>query len=171
VNGNFEPGFKGVCPWSFRWGESVALDTTVFKSGTASARVHNRQYTWQGISQDVTGKIRKDVTYRLTGAVRMINTISTNKNILAAKMEFEFPNSVHQYPTLFYSDQIPKNGSWLTINTTWTLTSATLASWGYTDTDIIEISFYFESPGQVNVEATQFWVDELSLVPVSIFIR
>jgi len=80
ANGFAEAG--STSGWISNGGGSVSLDTTVFRSGTASIR-GNRSQTYQGPAQNVLGRLLPGQTYRLTAWTRVSTGTPSVKATLA----------------------------------------------------------------------------------------
>ncbi|MCU0792362.1 MAG: carbohydrate binding domain-containing protein, partial [Opitutaceae bacterium] len=80
INGDAEAG--SATGWISNGGGSVSLDTTVFRTGTASIR-GNRSQTFQGPAQNVLGRLQPGQHYRLTAWVRVASGTPSVKATLA----------------------------------------------------------------------------------------
>lgn len=74
TNGSFEDGTNG---WTSYKGGSVALETSVVRSGSR-AIVANRSQTWQGPAQSLLGRLIPGQTYKLTAWVRTSSAMASN---------------------------------------------------------------------------------------------
>lgn len=80
ANGDAEGG--SASGWISNGGGSVSLDTTVFRSGSASIR-GNRSQTYQGPAQNVLGRLQAGQNYRLIAWVRVASGTPSVKATLA----------------------------------------------------------------------------------------
>lgn len=81
TNGGFEEGVDG---WMGR-GCTIEAVTEPVHSGSGSVKVSGRDSAWQGIKQDVMGKMEDGETYQISGWVRLADANSSNTIIVSVE--------------------------------------------------------------------------------------
>ena len=127
-----DPDFEGECggrPWYAEGDPVLEIDQTSFASGTQSMKVTNRQSSWNGVRQDVTGIFLPGNTYRVSFYARMLNA-SAN---LALKLNVLLESGSYSYPG---NEAIFDSSTW------------TQKTWEYTvPVDAVRVVLYVETPG------------------------
>lgn len=88
VNILTNPGFEsGTTGWAARGGSISAVTSPTPHSGTYCGRAYNRTATWNGIQQNVLGKMVVGQTYTVSGWVRTSSSASSTLHISFAKTD------------------------------------------------------------------------------------
>jgi len=140
------PGFESVSlsPWHANYGTGVTIDTSQSHSGSKSVLCADRTSTWNGVEQNLFGRLDVGVQYRYSGWVKLKNRSSS-----FFKLAFRITKDTgKEYPgvtgTITNTAWTKFEGT-MTISTTGTLTG---------------LEIYAEGPA-ANVE---YWVDDVEVV-------
>lgn len=159
-NGGFD-GFV-YCPWDVSWGVQGLVETSNVLNGTSAVKITGRTASWQGIGQQVFGRLKLDVGYQFKGAIYIQNNITNNP--AQVKIQAKYDRSTgscsqeYSYHTVFASSNLP-GSSWFAMSSQFTLSSASLVS-GCTLTGL---RFYVESWNALY----NFVLDEFSVKSVA----
>lgn len=143
------PGFEnGVSPdpWTARgYGVSVTTNTTQPHSGARKGIASVRTATWQGIEQDMMGKMVAGQTYQITAWVRISGATSANVNISFERVD----DRGTQYPSV---------RSVTAYSSTWT--QVPLTNWSYDVVGTLStFKIYFQGPNS----GIDIYVDDVNV--------
>ena len=158
-----DPSFEGFCDGGKPWVKSGATtvfsyDDTEFFSGSRSAKVSNRPYSYTGIRQDVTQYIAPGQAYRISACMKLVSEDDIRVAVKVSArtdrpVEYKTDGTVLRGDTDYY-------GYWAdTSNTThWTCLADTFAV--STEWTIVEANIYAETQGD---SLADFYIDDVSL--------
>ena len=151
-NGDLEAGVW--CPWDVCCGASVELNRTEVYEGTASVQVSNRNYYWQGLSQNVFGKLQLNELYRFEGHIYILNAnIDNGVGASIAITYAETSGCNTQYPSIYFASNVV-GGAWHNMTSEFNLSPSP----GCTVSDL---RFYLQSS---NGQLYDYLFDDLSIV-------
>jgi len=154
-NGGFEEG--DLCPWEGSWNVGFALDESTVIEGSAAARITGRTATWQGLGQQVFGKLQPDVPYDFQGYIYILasGTFRTDATIQATyDTSTESCTRQNSYHTIYSSSSVTGQ-QWHTMSGSFTFLSSSLDA----SCTLVGLRFYIQSPNFTY----DFVIDGLSL--------
>lgn len=141
VNVLVNPGFEnGTADWIAR-SCSISSVTSPVHGGSYSARAYNRNAVWQGIQQDMIGKMVPGETYQISGWMRLENASSETVKVTVQQTDGD-GTKYHGVDSATAS-----NSGWIQLSGNFTLT---------VDGTLTELYVYFEGPGN----DISFFVDD-----------
>ncbi|XP_020257936.1 uncharacterized protein LOC109834338 isoform X2 [Asparagus officinalis] len=100
--------------------ESGLLSGITANSGVNYAVMTSRTECWQGLEQDITGKVTVGTSYNVSAYVRICGSLQGPADVLAT-LKLEYPNSVTNYLSI---GRIPVNGNrWEKLEGSFSLTN------------------------------------------------
>ena len=84
VNGGFESGLTG---WQRQGGVTLTLTPDAAHSGARGVRITNRTAAWNGIGQNILGKVTPGLAYRYTAWVKLATPGSHNLSITISQLD------------------------------------------------------------------------------------
>jgi hypothetical protein len=149
-NGDFED--YGFCPWK---GQNLQLEDNDVKSGLRSVKTSGRTGTWQGVEQNVFGKLEVGARYNFSAWVKILNAPTDANNLYVKIKVLKVVDRVTSwtYPSVYINYGGFPNATWTYVSSTYTFSPTY---------EFIDAVLYFEGPA-VGVD---FLVDAVSMIPI-----
>ena len=161
IDNNFDNGSLGG--WEARrdpskGGNKLEIDKNIKHSGSASMRVYDRQYTWQGAIHKLTDTPVPGDVYSMNAWIYFKDGPNSGAFTLSVERSFKDPKMPHAYQNIT-SFQV-KKGEWTEIKTEYTISS---------DPTQASLSIYFELPWKEESltnanDKIDFWLDDIKFV-------
>ena len=142
TNGGFENGTEG---WTAR-GCQIEAVTEPVHSGSGAVKVLGRDAEWQGIRQDMMGKMKDGETYQISGWVRLADANSSSPVIVSVEQADDAGTNY-----INVGRATATNDEWVEVSGEFTL---------YVDGVLSTLDVYFEGPPP----GVNFYVDDVKVL-------
>lgn len=103
-------GFEGkLCPWAGSWGVGFNLETSIKRSGNYAAKISRRTQSYEGLRQDIFGKLKLDRPYQFQGFVYILNTLDGNRVQIKMNAKYAASACTDSYHSVFESSALTRN--------------------------------------------------------------
>jgi Carbohydrate binding domain len=156
-NGDFE---FGLCPWTGSWGVGFTLETSIVSKGQKAAKITGRTQFWEGLRQNVFGKLQIGAPYHFQGSVYILNSRTDNR--ISVKLHATYDTSTgscgveNSYHTVYDATGV-RGGAWHRMSKTSYALSRSMLQPSCT---LVDLALYVES-WQFTFD---FIVDDMSMI-------
>jgi hypothetical protein len=126
-------GFEGLvwCPWEVSWNTQASVEIANVYKGSSAVKITGRTASWQGLSQQVFGRLQLNVAYRFRGAIYIENGGTSNTVQVTLRANYDTSTGSCQQANSYHDIFTANNYAgyqWMTMNSQYTLATSALPS-------------------------------------------